>query len=165
MRCRLWQSETCRWFREGARWGTGWRRARGRSDSIATERYKIMNLPHRCLNRAANRKGESEDAGGDMKDSAVMENTLPLLLLFSYYMYFYGSIVPFVMYCGVAYYHEQCSRCRLTWRSVLNWLENLKLVCDFPHANCTCSANMLAFLAKHVRHFSRQRRGGPQKNQ
>lgn len=64
-------------------------------DAIATERYKIMNLPHRCLNRAANRKEESEDAGGDMRDSAVMENILPPMVIFfvSYYMCFYGSIV------------------------------------------------------------------------
>lgn len=40
-------------------------------DAIATERYKIMNLPHRCLNRAANPKEECKDAGGDIKDSAV----------------------------------------------------------------------------------------------
>lgn len=50
-------------------------------DAIATERYKIMNLPHRCLNRAANRREESED-GGDLKDSAVIENIVPVLVFF-----------------------------------------------------------------------------------
>lgn len=119
-------------------------------DAIATERYKIMNLPHRCLNRAASPKEECKDAGGDIKDSAVNGKYFTaaggfIFLNCLLYVFLWINCIPFVALWDVACYHEQCSQCHLSsWR-------------DFHGANC----NMLALLAKQEGDFSCERRGGP----